>query len=403
MTTGGSTRETMEVARAAGAQVVGGGGDRQPQRRHRVARRAAPRAARAGAADLRARTPARCARRSVPVAEAGLAAGGAWPHDQMSRLAARAASPSMPHAEDHARVRRHRLRRLAAAGRGRVDPGAARRGAGRDRRAARSTVIGAGRTDAGVHALGQVASCHDRPPAARGTLVARAQRDAARRRPRPAGRGRRRGVPRALFRALEDLPVPACSTATSSARSSAGTSGTCRARSTSTRWPRRRGCSRATRLRGVPGRRQRDAGRPSGRSCVARASGRCATAEAFGAGVRAGTGPPAARPASSFEIDRRRLPAPHGARTRSGRWSRSGAAGARRGAGWPTCWRRATATEAGPTAPASRAVPGAVDYDSTRQSSPGLPRTGGAVPSGLLRPMPACKIRVCLRRNRYVA
>ena len=39
----------------------------------------------------------------------------------------------MPHLQDHPRLRRHGLRRMAAAGRGHVDPGPARRGAGTSR------------------------------------------------------------------------------------------------------------------------------------------------------------------------------------------------------------------------------------------------------------------------------
>ena len=76
VTTGGSTRETMAVARAAGAEVVGAaaiinrGGDRR-------SRRAVPRAGRCRLPDLARRSDARLARRDsgheARLAEVGLA------------------------------------------------------------------------------------------------------------------------------------------------------------------------------------------------------------------------------------------------------------------------------------------------------------------------------------------
>ncbi len=59
VTTGGSTRETIDVARAAGAQVVGAALDHRPQRRPAGARRAVSPARPGAVADLPARGAAR--------------------------------------------------------------------------------------------------------------------------------------------------------------------------------------------------------------------------------------------------------------------------------------------------------------------------------------------------------
>ena len=62
VTTGGSTRETIEVARAAGADCRRRGVDHRPQRRQPGARRAVPLARHGVVSDLSSPRPARCAR-----------------------------------------------------------------------------------------------------------------------------------------------------------------------------------------------------------------------------------------------------------------------------------------------------------------------------------------------------
>ena len=119
LTTGGSTRETMQVATAAGGQVVGAASIVDRSGGSARVRRAVSRAARHRPADLRARClPALRARAAGR--QARVAAGG---------------RVRCPHFKLTHRLRRHGLRRLAAAGVGHVDPGAARRRARRARRA----------------------------------------------------------------------------------------------------------------------------------------------------------------------------------------------------------------------------------------------------------------------------
>ncbi len=139
VTTGGSTRETIQVAAAAGGRVVGAASivDRGGAGAPSTCRSDA--LVSIDAADLRAG--------ALPVVRPG-AAG------RQAGVQARRVRPDVQ-ADD--RLRRDRFHRMAAPGVGRLDPGTARRRA-RRARGRPVAVIGAGRTDAGVHARGQVAA-----------------------------------------------------------------------------------------------------------------------------------------------------------------------------------------------------------------------------------------------------
>ena len=173
VTTGGSTREVIDVLRAAGAQVSGGGVHHRPQRR--PAPTWAFRAWRWPPCKWWPTTPEEC-----PLCR-----------ERHSRGEARArAQPDAPH-PDHAGLRR---RRDFTAGR--CSP-ACPPFRERSRRFSPASegrpvhVAGSGRTDAGVHALEQVAAFRSANPIPLAQPAARRQPPAAARHPRLCGRGSR--------------------------------------------------------------------------------------------------------------------------------------------------------------------------------------------------------------------
>ena len=177
-TTGKSTRETMEVARELGAEVVGAASivDRSggtidfgvPSFALVAARRA----------DLRSR--------HMPAVRAGSSCGEARiaTHVGTSEpsTCVISSSPSATTAPTFPAFSGSRMR-------GRCRPSSRRRS--RPSRASTSRSTGAGRTDAGVHALGQVASFKLTSAIDERDLLSSAQREAARGRARAVGRSRR--------------------------------------------------------------------------------------------------------------------------------------------------------------------------------------------------------------------
>ena len=151
VTTGLSTRETMEVARAAGAEVVGGGA----RRSHRWRRRSACRSGAARGSDRSSPPRAHlCARRA-----SRSSSRDRGPLRNRSRRSPVTAAPSDPCAPSSCPSPTTAPSSSA---------GSDSRPASRSRACSRTrsrgfegrpvTVVGAGRTDAGVHAAGQVAS-----------------------------------------------------------------------------------------------------------------------------------------------------------------------------------------------------------------------------------------------------
>ena len=330
------------MARAAGAQVVGAGVDRRSQRR-RASRFDVPFTSLLDDRRCRptSRSSARCAPQGLPVVKPG------------SRPVVRDDAPMDVDLQAHARLRRHRLRRLAASGQRRVDSGLLEEALRGARRPARSTVAGAGRTDAGVHALGPGGVVHARTrrstPA---TLRARAQRQAAAGDPRARRRRRRRQAFIARFDApREDLPLPHLERRGHEPVRAP------------LRWhvpgaARRRRMGAAARL--LVGRHDFAAFQAAGARRRATASARIAfesRAATAGRPRRCATASPAAA-TLVYEVRGTRLPAAHGPhhRRHAGR-DRARPARPRRG------WREVLASRrsrraAGPTAPAARAVSG---------------------------------------------
>ena len=210
------------------------------------------------------------------------------------------------------------------------------------RRCASSTgdvaVAGAGRTDAGVHALGQVPAfslersidCRD---AGAGAERAAAGRGARGRR----GRGRRR-VSRALRRAGRRPTAIASGTPTSSARSSARMSGTCRAPQldVAAMDAAARAARRPPRLRRVSGDRARTCGQRPSATCSRRGIVETNEAERRRSGVARRA------PADRLRGSGQRLSASHGPRDcrHAGRHRPRPASG---GMDAARCWRRAIA------------------------------------------------------------
>ena len=268
LTTGGSTRETMQVARAAGRPGGRRRVDRQSLRRH-GAQFDVPFASLLDdrSADLRAR--------QVSALRAGAAGGetgvgqlpangsGSKARTRRTQRSACAMITAMPTfkitlAYDGTDFVGWQRQAAGVSIQGLLED-ALRELDGRD-----VAVAGAGRTDAGVHALGQVAAfAIERALAADAVVRALNARlpDAV----RVLSRGRSAGlVPRALRRARRKPTATASGTAMSSARSSAATRGTCRARWTSTRCATAaRLARRPARFRRVSGRRQRRRAPPS--------------------------------------------------------------------------------------------------------------------------------------------
>ena len=203
VTTGGSTRETIEVATAAGGQVVGAASIVESQRRPRC--RSTCRSCRCSRSSCRPTSPtrARSARRDCPVVKPGSRAGRGLTSQKSSCTSRQFSVPAIRNADvqDHARLRRHRLRRLAAAGQRRLDPGAARRRAARARRPRRDGAPArAAPTPASTRSARSPRS-RSRASSSAGRRRPRAQRASAARHPRARRRGGAAGVSRALRRA----------------------------------------------------------------------------------------------------------------------------------------------------------------------------------------------------------
>ena len=334
VTTGLSTRETMDVARALGGEVVGRGLAREPQRRH--GRRRACRSSRCSPSTLPTYEPARlpALRRGRARRQAGLAA----PVTVRTTSPPPAPVKAWPHVADSedivARLRRHRT---SSAGSARPRARRSRRARGRASRRLEGravTVVGAGRTDAGVHALGQVASAtlDTRPIRARWRRALNAVL------PEAVRVLEVEDAPRAFharFGArVEDLPLPGSQRPASSPRSSGVTRGTCRGLSTWRRWRRGRASSRAS----TTSRRSSRRAATSGRPCASwrRAAG--AVGAVAGAARRGPRAPGTRRrgPPARLRGQGQRLPAPHGPRHR--RHARGGRHRRREPrACWPRC------------------------------------------------------------------
>ena len=159
MTTGGSTRETIEVARRRRRGRGRRGRDHRPQRRAARARRAASRARcelslpTYQAIRLPALRPGLCRSRSPDRAAVANDHGDSQRDVRVAELIRVDARFKLTLAYDGTD-----FVGLAAPGHRPLGAGAARGRARRASKARRSPSAGAGRTDAGVHALGQVAS-----------------------------------------------------------------------------------------------------------------------------------------------------------------------------------------------------------------------------------------------------
>ena len=159
-------------------------GDHRSRRRRRPPRRAALSAGARWTCRPISPNPVRSARKDIPVVKPGSRASSR--PDPMRTL------------KDHAAVRRHGLRRLAASGRRRLDPGPARRGARADRRQRRSSCTAPGGPTPGSMRLAQVATFalaasidarRPHPRAERACCRRRAGAWRSRKSPRPFTRG----------------------------------------------------------------------------------------------------------------------------------------------------------------------------------------------------------------------
>ena len=252
----------------------------------------------------------------------------------------------MPHLQDHARLRRHRLRRLAASGGRRVDSGAARRRAARRSTGAHVTVHGR-RADRRRRPRARAGGQRSRsrasstPDALVRALNARLPRDG----PRARRRGGAAGVSRAVRRAREDLSLPDLERRRAEPVRARATRGTCPgpldvdAMRAAARARRGATTSRRSRRAGSAVRddRARDLSRRDRR------------------GSQLAIREPQPRSADRLRGRRRRLPPPHGPhhRRHAGR-GRARAAAGRRGSA--TVLASRDRAQAGPTAPPRRAV-----------------------------------------------
>ena len=242
MTTGGSTRETIDVARAAGAVVVGAAaiidrssGRTRPARVEFDDCAVSSRPRRGLAAHLRS-----CV---VPVVPRRAACREAWIADRVRTLKLTLAYDGTPFVGWQRQAEGVSIQGLLEDALARLE-------------GAPVTVHGAGRTDAGVHALGQVASAqitasHPVDVVARGAECVPAAGDQGDRRRGGGGR-----LSRPVQRALQDLSLRDSQRADRRARSSAPTSGTSRTRSIATRCrrrPRRWSGRTTSRRSGAPG------------------------------------------------------------------------------------------------------------------------------------------------------
>ena len=330
ITTGGSTRETCASAEAAGAHVIGAGGDHRSRQRSARALPCRCRRSCARGAGLPARACPLCAKGDARATKPGSRAVRTW-----VTLMRTLKLTVQYDGTDFVGWQRQDD--------GRVDPGAARRGA-RGVRGAPVDVARRGRTDAGVHALAQVASVAlTRRASTTGHTAARAlNARPARRDPRHRASTTRRPVStRGSARRARPTNTGSSNAPIDARRSSAATPGTCRSRSISTRCAQASARSSASTI----------SPRSRARGSIDRARP-CATSTAIE--WRDGAGRRAARRSTS--------PATASSATWcaawSARWSTSGCGR------WPAERGRemlesATVRAAGRTAPAARAVPGA--------------------------------------------